>query len=142
MALPDPEPGLVISYAYLWANEVEAGQEEGTKDRPCAIILARQIVDDVTVVTVAPITHTPPSDSSAALAIPPPTKKRLDLDESPSWIITSEVNDFVWPGPDLRPVTGANPVRFHYGVLPPSFFRKLKEMFLAQARIRIVPRTQ
>lgn len=145
MSLPDPEPGLVISYAYLWADEHEAGQEEGLKDRPCAIVLARQMIDGVTVVTVAPITHTPPDDPAAALEIPPQTKARLNLDDSPSWIIATEVNDFVWPGPDLRPIVGANPVRYDYGVLPPGLFRKLRDLFLAQpkdSKVRIVARTE
>jgi hypothetical protein len=34
MPIPTPEPGLVISYAYLWHHEHEAGREEGRKDRP------------------------------------------------------------------------------------------------------------
>jgi hypothetical protein len=33
MPIPNPEPGLVISYAYLWHDEHHAGREEG-KDRP------------------------------------------------------------------------------------------------------------
>ena len=39
MPLPEPVPGLVIRYSYLWADEHERGQEEGVKDRPCAIVL-------------------------------------------------------------------------------------------------------
>lgn len=31
MTLPDPEPGLVISYAYLWHHEHARGREEGLK---------------------------------------------------------------------------------------------------------------
>ena len=44
MSLPKPRPGLVISYAYLWAGEYGRGAEEGLKDRPCAIIAARQVI--------------------------------------------------------------------------------------------------
>jgi hypothetical protein len=40
MAIPTPEAGLVISYAYLWHHEHLAGQEEGRKDRPTVIVLA------------------------------------------------------------------------------------------------------
>jgi len=29
MPIPDPEPGLVISYAYLWHHEHQTGREEG-----------------------------------------------------------------------------------------------------------------
>jgi hypothetical protein len=139
LSLPEPEPGLVICYAYLWADEHEAGREEGIKDRPCAIVLARQIIEGVTVVTVAPITHTPPDDPALALEIPPQTKLRLGLDESPSWIIATEVNDFVWPGPDLRPIPGTKPPRYDYGVLPPALFRNLRDRFL---KIRIVSRSK
>jgi len=55
MALPSPEPGLVINYAYLWRDEYLAGREEGRKDRPSVIILAvRREADGATVVTVLP----------------------------------------------------------------------------------------
>jgi hypothetical protein len=40
MPIPTPEPGLVISYAYLWHHEHGAGREEGRKDRPSVIVLA------------------------------------------------------------------------------------------------------
>jgi len=40
MMIPKPEAGMVINYSYLWAREARAGQEEGAKNRPCAIILA------------------------------------------------------------------------------------------------------
>ena len=39
-ALPEPVPGLVIRYSYLWYTEHRTGREEGQKDRPCAIIAA------------------------------------------------------------------------------------------------------
>lgn len=38
MALPEPEAGLVIRYAYLWKREADGGQVEGGKDRPCALL--------------------------------------------------------------------------------------------------------
>ena len=40
MPIPTPEPGLMISYAYVWDREAQSGQEEGRKDRPCVIALA------------------------------------------------------------------------------------------------------
>ena len=39
VSLPDPVPGLVIRYSCLWMTEYGRGQEEGVKDRPCAVIL-------------------------------------------------------------------------------------------------------
>lgn len=56
MALPDPHPGLVIRYSYLWADEHRTGQEEGLKDRPCVIVVARHAVADRVLVTVVPET--------------------------------------------------------------------------------------
>jgi hypothetical protein len=55
MALPEPEPGLVISYVYLWHHEHQSGHDEGRKDRPCVIVVAAERTSDgATVVTVAP----------------------------------------------------------------------------------------
>jgi hypothetical protein len=33
--LPNPEPGLVIGYAYLWARRHADGHEEAEQLRPC-----------------------------------------------------------------------------------------------------------
>ncbi len=44
MPLPEPRPGLVISYSYLWRDQNEAGETEGRKDRPCAIIAAVEVM--------------------------------------------------------------------------------------------------
>ncbi len=43
MKLPAPEPGSVIRYAYLWADEQRRGREEGRKDRP-VLVLAVSVV--------------------------------------------------------------------------------------------------
>ena len=40
MTFPEPYPGLVIRYSYLWRREHQEGREEGAKDRPRAIIMA------------------------------------------------------------------------------------------------------
>ena len=145
MPLPVPEPGLVIGYAYLRHAEYEQGQVEGIKHRPCAIVLTENIEDGDTVVTVVPITHAPPDHPEAAIELPSLTKHRLGLDEARSWIVVSEVNRFVWPGPDLRPVSRAEPDRFEYGLLRPSFFRKVRERLAAYAasrRLAAVRRTE
>lgn len=74
MSLPAPHPGLVIRYAYLWKREYEAGREEGSKDRPCAIIMAVTDDEGESQVLVLPITHTPPYDAADAVEIPLVTK--------------------------------------------------------------------
>ena len=130
MSLPTPQPGLVISYAYLWAREHGRGAEEGRKDRPCAIVAGRQVIEGREVVTVVPITHTPPSDPADAVQIPPALKAHLGLDDLPSWIVVTETNDFLWPGPDLRPRHDITPSRFDYGMLPPRFFAHIRDRIL------------
>ena len=69
MPLPEPVPGLVIRYSYLWAHEHERGQEEGVKDRPCAIILVTTDEEGEKLVTVLPVTHAPASDPALAVEI-------------------------------------------------------------------------
>ncbi len=131
---PAPQPGLVIRYSYLWESEARQGREEGVKDRPSAVILVllREGAEHP-IVRVLPITHTPPADLADALEIPTPTKERLGLDSERSWIVLTEANDFIWPGPDLRPVPGGDPSTAAYGFLPPGFMRVLRER-LAQRR--------
>jgi len=139
MALPEPQVGLVISYSYLWCRESEAGQVEGSKNRPCAIVLAvrREGPEAATIVTVAPITHAPPRDPAVAMEIPPKVKQHLGLDSERSWIVLDEFNEFAWPGFDLRPVPG-KPGRFEYGFLPPVLYRKIVERILELRRERRV----
>ena len=74
MPFPTPVPGLVIRYSYLWASEHARGQEEGVKDRPCAVVLASADEAGGPIVTVLPITHTPPSNPLLAVEIPAVTK--------------------------------------------------------------------
>ena len=134
MTWPAPQPGLVVRYAYLWKREAEAGREEGVKDRPCAIVMAVGTQGGQQRVLVLPVTHSQPHPPSEGVELPQPTKARLGLDGARSWIIVSEANDFVWPGPDLRPVAGLGPASAAYGLLPPSLFRVVREWFIACAR--------
>jgi hypothetical protein len=143
---PEPEPGLVIRYAYLWRREQEAGREEGVKDRPCAIVLALAgKEDDRPRVVVLPVTHTPPQSPTEGVELPTAAKRRLGLDEERSWVVTSEANVFLWPGPDLRFLPGQGPESAAYGVLPPDVFRVVRDRFLAGLQARraaTVPRTE
>ncbi len=135
MSIPTPRPGLVICYSYLWATEHGKGIEEGRKNRPCAIIAARQIIVGREVVTVVPVTHTPPANPDDAVEIPASLKAHLGLDDMRSWIVVTETNDFLWPGPDLWPVSGTKPNRYDYGMLPPRFFIHIRDKIL-QAHLR------
>ena len=141
MALPEPVPGLVIRYAYLWHDEARRGREEGTKDRPCAVVLALRREDGVTTVVVAPITHSPPWDARSSVEVPAATKRRLGLDEAPSWIVTDDVNAFPWPGPDLRPIPGEGPARFAHGLLPGTLVERMLASVRENARERRLAQT-
>jgi len=130
MPIPTPEAGLVISYAYLWHYEHQAGQDEGRKDRPSVIVLAvERDAGDATIVTVLPITHNTPVDPAAAIEIPAPVKRHLGLDEARSWIVVNEGNEFDWPGYDLRKVPNTD--RYELGFLPPRLFNQVLNAFVA-----------
>ena len=124
MAFPVPVPGLVIRYGYLWASGYARGQEDGVKDRPCAVVLAITNGAGDQVVTVLPISHTPPSDPLLAVEIPAAVKRRLRLDDGRSWVVLAEANRFTWPGPDLRPLRPGDARSAAYGPRPTACSRK------------------
>ncbi len=145
MAFPESVPGLVIRYSYLWIEEHARGREEGAKDRPCAVILVTTNQDDGRVVTVLPISHTPPADPKLAVEIPPPVKLRLKLDDERSWVVLTEANRFIWPGPDLRPSKRGDSASVAYGLLPHALFEEVRTKFIAAIRARragVVPRNE
>ena len=145
MSWPAPQPGLVIRYAYLWEREAREGREEGVKDRPCAVIIVLLREGKSPIVRALPITHAAPADPEDALEIPPLTKRRLGLDADRSWVMLTEANDFIWPGPDLRPGVAGDPASVAYGYLPPGFMRVLRERLIERRKIRAiraVPRSE
>ncbi|HLJ97971.1 MAG TPA: type II toxin-antitoxin system PemK/MazF family toxin [Gemmataceae bacterium] len=134
MPLPDPYPGLVICYAHLWYDQHRLAQEEGSKDRPCVVVLSVTSEDGDTAVTVAPITRTPPKVAGDGVEIPTATGQRLGLDGERSWVIVTEVNRFHWPGPDLRQVHSSRPGTYEYGFLSPGLFRQVRAGIVAAAK--------
>jgi hypothetical protein len=134
VALPEPAPGLVIRYSYLWRREFLEGREEGQKDRPSAIVAAIIAEAGERRVLVLPITHSEPFEETDAIKIPSPVKRRLGLDGARSWIMISEYNEFVWPGPDLRRTPGADDGSVAYGMLPRSLFETVKQMLLERVK--------
>ena len=126
MAFPQPVVGLVLRYSYLWDVEYRRGQEEGVKDRPCAVILVTANEDGERVITVLPISHSPPSDPALSVEIPAPVKRRLKLDDERSWVVLTEANRFIWPGPDLRPSTPGDSASVGYGPLPFALFEEIR----------------
>ncbi|HZL00595.1 MAG TPA: growth inhibitor PemK [Caulobacteraceae bacterium] len=145
MPLLAPVAGLVIRYAFLWRDEASRGIEEGAKDRPCAVILVTRDDPEGPLVTVLPITHAPPADVSLAIELPLATKRRLGLDDDRSWIVVTDANRFIWPGPDLRFARPRDAKSAAHGLLPPNIFNEMRTKFVAAARARrsaIVERTK
>ena len=92
---------------------------------------------------VRPADHTsPPLNDEDGIEIPAATKQRLRLDAQRSWIITTELNQFIWPGPDLRPTPSGE---YLYGYLPEKLMRLVLDQVKKRARdkqLKSVPRTE
>ncbi len=110
--------------------------DEGSKDRPCAILLS--VTDDAgdRRVTVLPVTRSPPRNPTLAVEIPAATKRRLGLDDQPSWLVLTDANRFHWPGPDLRPRPGGDISSVAIGLLPRGLYNEVREKFIAAVRSR------
>lgn len=135
MRIPVPKPGLVIRYAFLWSHEADAGADEATKDRPCAIVAATRREESGEIgVIVAPITREQPADASASLEIPRQVCRKLGLKSDRQWLRYDELNRFTWPGFDLSTIPGRNHV--DYGMLPQNLFEKLRSGILQRQRSR------
>lgn len=137
--LTPPFRGSVIRYAYLWADEQRRGREEGSKDRP-ALVLALSVVEEngQLHVLVLPVTHSPPADAAHAVELPATVKRTLRLDDERSWIVTTEANAFVWPGPDLRPVPGRKERTPFYGRIPATLLRRVAQSYLDNRGRRMI----
>jgi hypothetical protein len=92
---------------------------------------------------VAPITHVPPERIADAIEIPAIVKKQLGLDGARSWIVLTELNGFIWPGPDVRIAPGQPSPR--YDAIPDWLFFDVREAILRRSRagqLRITKRTE
>jgi hypothetical protein len=132
---------MVVRYSFLWSSEAKAGETEGRKDRPCVIVTAvKRIADGRLRVRVLPITHRP-SEPGRGVAVPPKVKRYLGLDADASWIVLDEVNEFIWPGVDLRPVSRAKPGVWTFGILPLEMFDEIRAKLRALLQQRQTLRT-
>ena len=134
MTLPDPKPGLVVRYDYLWADDAASGQDQG-KTRPACLVAATDPSVIPRYVVLLPITHSPPADSSVGVEVPVRVKQALGMDHVPSWVIVSEHNVDEWPNGGLSTLPG-QPDVFAYGFVPPSLFLQIKARFLELARAK------
>jgi hypothetical protein len=132
VALPEPKPGLIVRYDYLWSHEADAGRDQG-KDRPACLVAASDNQIKPRFVILLPITHTPPAGDTVGIEIPAQIKRVLGLDDARSWVIVSEHNVDEWPNAGLSPIPG-KPDVFSYGFIPPGLFAQIKAKFLDLAR--------
>lgn len=93
---------------------------QGEKRRPCVIILAVQDRLGDTIVTVAPVTHVKPRDPRHGVEIPRRLKDYLGLDQAKSWVIATDLNEFIWPGDYVFPIPGGRLDQYDYGTVPQS----------------------
>ena len=128
MSIPEPRPGLVIRYDYVWVREAALGHSHG-KDRPACLIAASDPATKPRFVVILPITRTPPREGAVGVSIPPKVRRAIGLDDKPSWIVVSEHNVDEWPNPGLRPLPGKRGI-FSYGFIPPRLFARVKAQFI------------
>jgi hypothetical protein len=132
LAFPDPKPGLVVRYDYLWSREAAAGRDQG-KDRPACLVAANDSLTKPRYVVLLPITHSPPDAGAIGIEIPAKVRQAIGLDDAPSWVIVSEHNIDEWPNGGISSVPG-RPEAFSYGFIPPGLFARIKARFLELAR--------
>jgi hypothetical protein len=141
-----PLVGSVLRYAYLWADQQRRGAEEASKDRP-VLVLALAVKDESgeTEILVLAVTHSPPNHPDHAVLFPAVMKRAIGLDDEQSWIVTTEANAFIWPGPDLRPIPERQPPTAVYGTVPAALMKRVAISYLANRKrqsTRMVVRTE
>ena len=136
MAKPNPHAGLVIRYDYLWKSEQIKGREEGSKYRPCAVV----VVIDGSRALVCGITHSAPDSPDDGVEMPPRQRAALRLDDERQWVVTSEANIVDWDDPGIVPLdSGA----WSYGELTRDFAEEVRNGALRnldQKRLKMIER--
>jgi uncharacterized protein YifN (PemK superfamily) len=86
-----PEPGMVLSYSYLWNREHIKGETEGRKDRPAVVVLVINRTPGDVAYVLPTSTSNPKDGDPWTIEIPRSIKNRLKLDERRSWINVDRV---------------------------------------------------
>jgi hypothetical protein len=128
VALPEPKPGLVIRYDYLWTREAASGRQQ-SKERPACLVAASDSAVTPRFVVILPITHSAPTGNTVGIKIPAKVAQALGLDETQNWVVVSDHNVDEWPNAGLAPIPG-RPGLFSYGFIPPGLFAQIKARFL------------
>jgi len=129
-----PQAGLVVRYDYLWCDEAMKVQQEGAKDRPCAVIQSVQEGEDGKyLVLLAPVTHTLPHENNEGVEIPYKVTRHLGLDDQRQRVRTTELNRVSWDDPGIIPASSA---KWEYGRLPKGLYDQIKQKIQKNARSR------
>lgn len=90
-------PGEVIIYPYRWAREAaDRRSPEGSKERPCGVVVAAVAASGRTHLLLAAISSKPPRSDQEALALPEIERRRAGIDPGrDAWIYVSEANEDV-----------------------------------------------
>jgi len=140
MALPKPEPGLVVRYDYLWAREAAKGLRHG-KERPACLVVSYERGDSGIETVLVAITHSRPAGDAVGIEIPPRVRKLLNLDDQPCWVIVSEYNADVWPSPGIVPLPRGEH-GFAYGLMPIPLFETIRGRLLEELQAKRVRRVR
>ena len=125
---------MVIRYSFLWGHEADKGNLEGVKDRPVMVVI---LVNNEQEVVVAPLTTKPPRDNSLGFEVPATVRKHLGLGNDRCWISVDTVNQFVWPGPDVRIILHSNQKTIPYGIIPQYLLDAVKAKIIQQLLARV-----
>jgi len=119
----------------LWEREKLQGLEEGLKERPSVVVLMVGGNPDRPVLTVCPVTSQKPKLDADHVEMPLTVKHHLGLtDRDRSYIMTTEINTFTWPGPDIRPFERAGKVEICYGQIPRKLLQQVKDSMISNIR--------
>jgi hypothetical protein len=142
--VPDPRPGLIFRYGYVWLSDYRKRPLAAGKDRPACIVMKVADVAEADLSTsdgsaiergdviILPITTSPPRPGDMVIALTPDEKRVCRLDPGkPSWLVVSEFNADIWPNADLSIVPGTD--RFEFGMAPPGLLSRIGRAF-AEAR--------
>ncbi|EKV32410.1 hypothetical protein C882_2489 [Caenispirillum salinarum AK4] len=93
---------------------------------------------------MAPVTHRQPDAAAHGVEIPRRVKDHLGLDQQRSWIIATDLNEFLWPGDHMFPIPGGRLDQFDYGTIPQKLLSQVVERIdaLAGAALHRIPRDE
>ena len=96
-------------------------------------------------VLVAPVTSQPPRPGTPTIEMPQRVRAHLGLGDGRSWIVADELNSFIWPGPDVRPVRGAADISPFLGKIPSRLYEQVRAKLAEiarEGRLKMTRRTE